>query len=124
MAASGAHTGDISAEMLKDAGCAYVIVGHSERRSDHGETDAMVRAKAEAVRAAGLVPIVCVGETASERMAEETLNVIERQVDGSLPREGEPGAHRRQTLLVRLVRRTDRLYGIHETVVRASRREL
>ncbi len=92
MAASGAHTGDISAEMLKDAGCAYVIVGHSERRSDHGETDAMVRAKAEAVRAAGLVPIVCVGETASERMAEETLNVIERQVDGSLPREGEPGA--------------------------------
>ena len=69
-----------------------MIVGHSERRSDHGETDAMVRAKAEAARAAGLVPIVCVGETAAERLAEETLNVIERQVDGSLPRAGEPGA--------------------------------
>src|SRR3546814_8084876 len=61
--AEGAHTGDIAATMLRDVGCSYVIVGHSERRADHGESDAAVRAKAEAARAAGLVPIVCVGET-------------------------------------------------------------
>ena len=61
--ASGAHTGDISAEMLKDAGATYVIVGHSERRSDHGETDTLVRAKASAALRAGLTPIICVGET-------------------------------------------------------------
>ena len=66
--ASGAHTGDISAEMLKDAGAAYVIVGHSERRADHGETDATVRAKAEAAIRAGLTPIICVGETRAERL--------------------------------------------------------
>src|SRR5436305_2111163 len=62
-AAKGAHTGDISAEMLKDAGCSHVIVGHSERRSDHGESDAMVRAKAEAANRAGLVAVICVGES-------------------------------------------------------------
>ena len=84
-ARSGAHTGDISAEMLADAGCRYVIVGHSERRADHGEDDALVRAKAEAAAAAGLVPIVCVGETASQREAGQTLRVIEAQVTGSLP---------------------------------------
>jgi triosephosphate isomerase len=81
----GAHTGDISAVMLKDAGCAYVIVGHSERRAEHGETDATVRGKAGAAHAAGLVPILCVGETLAEREAGETLAVIERQLEGSLP---------------------------------------
>ncbi len=82
---SGAHTGDISAEMLADAGCRYVIVGHSERRADHGEDDALVRAKAEATAAVGLVPIICVGETATQRGAGEALRVIEAQVTGSLP---------------------------------------
>ncbi len=84
-APSGAHTGDISAGMLADAGCRYVILGHSERRADHGESDAEVRAKAEAATAAGLVPIVCVGETAAQRGAGEALGVIEAQVTGSLP---------------------------------------
>ncbi len=82
---SGAHTGDISAEMLKDAGAAYVIVGHSERRADHGETDDVVRAKAEAAHRAGLVAIVCVGETEAQRDAKETLKVIRGQLKGSLP---------------------------------------
>lgn len=83
--ASGAHTGDVSAPMLRDAGASYVIVGHSERRADHGETDALVRAKADAVRAAGLVPIVCIGETAAERDGGNTLDVLTRQVKGSVP---------------------------------------
>ena len=87
---AGAHTGDISAEMLEDAGCSYVLVGHSERRADHGESDATVRAKAEAAQAAGLIPIVCVGESAEERTAGRALAVIERQVSHSLPRAGEP----------------------------------
>lgn len=82
---SGAHTGDISAEMLKDAGAAYAIVGHSERRADHGETDKTVRAKAEAAHRAGLVAIVCVGETEAERDAGSTLKVIRTQLKGSLP---------------------------------------
>ncbi len=82
--ASGAHTGDISAEMLKDAGAGFVIVGHSERRADHGETDATVRAKAEAAHRAGLVAIVCVGETEQQRDAGETLKVIGGQLAGSL----------------------------------------
>jgi triosephosphate isomerase (TIM) len=82
---SGAHTGDISAPMLKDAGASHVIVGHSERRTDHGETDALVRAKAEAALAAGLVAIVCIGETEAERDAGQTLAVTGRQLDGSLP---------------------------------------
>ncbi|HEX9790627.1 MAG TPA: triose-phosphate isomerase [Kiloniellales bacterium] len=84
-ARSGAHTGDISAEMLRDTGCTYAIVGHSERRTDHGEDDASVRAKAQAAQAAGLIPIVCVGETAAERAAGETLAVVARQVAGSVP---------------------------------------
>ncbi|TAK50058.1 MAG: triose-phosphate isomerase [Xanthobacteraceae bacterium] len=83
--ASGAHTGDLSAEMLKDAGARFVIVGHSERRADHGETDMTVRAKAEAARRAGLVAIVCVGETRSQRDAGKTLDVIAGQLAGSLP---------------------------------------
>ena len=84
-AASGAHTGDTSALALKDAGAAYVIVGHSERRTDHGETDAQVRAKAEAAVAVGLIPIVCVGETEGQRDAGDTLDVIGRQLAGSVP---------------------------------------
>jgi triosephosphate isomerase len=81
----GAHTGDISAPMLKDAGCSYVIVGHSERRTDHGETDEMVKAKAQAALAAGLNVIVCIGETLEERDAGKTLDVNRRQLHGSLP---------------------------------------
>jgi triosephosphate isomerase len=73
VAASGAHTGDISAEMLADAGATYVIVGHSERRADHGETSALVRAKAEAAHRAGLVSIICIGEIEAERRAGRTL---------------------------------------------------
>jgi len=87
--ASGAHTGDIGAPMLRDAGCTHVIVGHSERRADHGEGDTLVRAKAAAALAAGLVPIVCVGETGAERAAGATLSVIGAQVRGSLPDTGE-----------------------------------
>jgi triosephosphate isomerase len=83
-APSGAHTGDVSAEMLKDAGAVYVIVGHSERRTDHGETDALVRAKAAAARRAGLTAIVCVGETRAEREAGRTLDVVRGQLAGSL----------------------------------------
>jgi triosephosphate isomerase len=83
--ASGAHTGDVSAEMLKDAGASAVIVGHSERRADHGETDAMVRAKVEAAYRAGLMAIICIGETAGERKAGKTLAVVTGQLAGSLP---------------------------------------
>src|SRR5690348_4714704 len=83
--ASGAHTGDVSAEMLKDAGASHVIVGHSERRTDHGESDTTVRAKAEAAWRAGLLPIVCIGETLGEREARQTLGVLEKQLKGSVP---------------------------------------
>ena len=83
--AAGAHTGDLAAEMLRDAGAAAVIVGHSERRADHGETDALVRRKAMAARRAGLLAIVCVGETKAEREAKKTLDVVSRQVEGSIP---------------------------------------
>jgi len=83
--ASGAYTGDISAEMLKDAGAAAVIVGHSERRRYYGETNAAVRAKALAAKRAGLLAIVCVGETRAEREAGATLAVVGAQLDGSLP---------------------------------------
>ena len=83
--ANGAHTGDISAEMLKDAGASHVIVGHSERRSDHAETNAVVRAKAEAAWRAGLLPIVCIGETLAEREAGRTLAILETQLKGSVP---------------------------------------
>src|SRR3546814_2100750 len=80
-AAAGAHTGDTAAPMLRDIGCTYVIVGHSERRGDHRESDAQVRAKAEAALSAGLVPIVCVGETEKERSADQTLAVISRSAE-------------------------------------------
>jgi triosephosphate isomerase (TIM) len=87
----GAHTGDISAPMLKDAGCAYVILGHSERRQNHHESDALVRAKVAAAQGAGLIPIVCVGETAAQRDAGETLTVVGGQIGGSLPDIAGPG---------------------------------
>ena len=83
--ASGAHTGDISAEMLADAGASAVIVGHSERRADHGESDTLVRQKAEAAWRAGLTAIVCIGETQSQRDAGQTLDICRGQLQGSLP---------------------------------------
>ena len=85
---SGAHTGDVSAEMLADAGASHVIVGHSERRADHRETDAHVRAKAVAAIRAGLTPIVCVGETREEREAGRAEAVVREQLKGSLPEGG------------------------------------
>jgi len=90
--ASGAHTGDLSAEMLADAGARAVIVGHSERRADHGETDALVRQKAEAVWRAGLTAIVCIGETREQRDAGKTLDSCGGQLKGSLP-EGSTAAN-------------------------------
>ncbi len=83
--ASGAHTGDVSAEMLKDAGASHVIVGHSERRADHGETDAQVLAKAEAAWLAGLVAIICIGETQAQRDAGRALEILSGQIAGSVP---------------------------------------
>jgi triosephosphate isomerase len=85
ISASGAHTGDLSAEMLRDAGAAYVIVGHSERRVDHGETDALVCEKARAALRAGLIPIICVGENREQREAAEALPVVGGQIEGSVP---------------------------------------
>lgn len=82
---SGAHTGDISAAMLADAGASSIIVGHSERRADHHETDGLVRAKAAAVLGMGLRAIICVGETEGQRKAGETLSVVAGQLRGSLP---------------------------------------
>jgi triosephosphate isomerase len=90
-AEAGAHTGDISAEMLKDAGASSVIVGHSERRTDHGETDAVVNAKAVAAWRAGLTAIVCIGETQGEREAGRTLDVLSRQIAGSVPASATAG---------------------------------
>jgi triosephosphate isomerase (TIM) len=87
---SGAHTGDISAAMLRDAGATHVIVGHSERRADHAETDALVRAKAEAAVSQGMVAIVCVGETEAERDAGQTLDLVRRQLAGSVPAGAAP----------------------------------
>jgi len=87
---SGAHTGDISAEMLKDAGASHVILGHSERRTDHGEDDAAVHAKAAAAWRAGLVAIICVGETRAERESGKTLDVLSRQIAGSVPVSATP----------------------------------
>src|SRR6202163_682394 len=83
--ASGAHTGDISAEMLADAGARAIIVGHSERRADHGESDMLVRQKTEAAWRAGLIAIVCIGETQKQRDAGQTLDVCGGQLNGSLP---------------------------------------
>lgn len=90
--ASGAHTGDISAAMLKDVGCGYAIVGHSERRTDHGEGDAVVKAKAAAAQAAGLIAIVCIGETLAQRDAGQAMDVNRSQLAGSLP-EGATAAN-------------------------------
>ena len=87
---SGAHTGDLSAAMLREAGAAYVIVGHSERRTNHGETDGLVAAKARAAHAAGLTAIICLGETRAEREGGRTLDVVGRQLDASVP-EGATG---------------------------------
>ncbi len=84
-AAQGAHTGDVSAPMLKEAGASYVILGHSERRENHGETNADVRAKTMAAMAAGLTPIVCVGETLTEREAGMAEEVVRTQLRHSLP---------------------------------------
>jgi triosephosphate isomerase len=81
----GAHTGDLSAAMLRDAGCSHVILGHSERRTDHHESDALIRAKVKATREAGLVAILCVGETAQQRDAGQARAVVARQLTGSLP---------------------------------------
>ena len=83
---NGAHTGDIADEMIADAGATFVIVGHSERRTDHAETDAIVKAKAEAAFRAGLNAIVCVGETRAEREGGKTLTVVGTQLSGSLPK--------------------------------------
>ncbi|MDV7145249.1 triose-phosphate isomerase [Tropicimonas sp. TH_r6] len=82
---TGAHTGDISAEMVKDAGGAYAIVGHSERRTDHAETNEIVNAKAQAAIGAGLVAVVCIGETLEQRDAGETLDLVGDQLAGSIP---------------------------------------
>lgn len=85
----GAHTGDVSAAMVKDAGADFTIVGHSERRANHGESDAVVKAKAAAVLAAGMNVIVCVGETEAQRSAGQAEEVVARQLEGSLPRGGK-----------------------------------
>lgn len=85
IAEKGAHTGDISAEMVADAGGRLILVGHSERRADHGEQDALVRAKAEAVWRAGLLAVICIGETEAQYRAGETLKVLDSQLTGSVP---------------------------------------
>ena len=84
----GAHTGDLSAAMLADAGARYVITGHSERRADHGETDEGVRAKSEAAQAAGLVPVICVGESQDDREAGRHIEIVTAQLAGSIPAGG------------------------------------
>lgn len=84
-ATAGAHTGDLSAEMLADAGASMVLLGHSERREDHGETDEMIRTKAVAAHAAGLVSVICVGESLEQREAAQTLDVIGAQLAASVP---------------------------------------
>lgn len=86
----GAHTGDVSAQMLKDIGARFVILGHSERRTHHGETSGQARAKAKAALAAGLIPIICVGETLQEREAGRAKEVVEHQVTASVPEEEKP----------------------------------
>jgi triosephosphate isomerase (TIM) len=87
--ASGAHTGDVSAAMLADCGCSAVIVGHSERRADHGESSELVAAKAKAALDASLTAIVCVGETEAERDRGATLEVVSAQLEGSIPADAE-----------------------------------
>ncbi len=93
VAPSGAFTGDLSAEMLKDAGASYVILGHSERRAGHGETSELVREKARAAHRAGLIAIICVGETFSEREAGEASRVVGEQLDGSIPEDLTPESY-------------------------------
>lgn len=83
-APQGAHTGDTSVSQLIDAGCTWTLCGHSERRADRGETDAFVGEKADAAASAGLAPLICVGETQSEREAEQTFDVLERQLNAAL----------------------------------------
>ena len=85
VAPTGAHTGDVSAHQIADTGATYVIVGHSERRTDHGETNDVVQAKAQAAHDAGLIAIVCIGETLTQREAGDTLNVLGQQMAGSIP---------------------------------------
>ena len=89
---SGAHTGDVSADMIKDAGASAVLVGHSERRTDHNESDEIVKAKAQAALKAGLLVVVCIGETEAERRSGKTLDVLSRQLEGSMP-EGATSAN-------------------------------
>jgi triosephosphate isomerase len=91
-AVSGAYTGDVSARMLKDAGGSWVIIGHSERRQHHGETDALVAAKAKAAWQAGLRTITCIGETQAQRSAGQALSICSSQLEGSIP-EGMAAAH-------------------------------
>jgi triosephosphate isomerase (TIM) len=90
VAAAGAHTGDISAAMIADAGGTAVIVGHSERRADHQETDRLVRAKAAAATAAGLTAIVCIGESEADRDSGLTIDVVAAQLAGSVPEDAVP----------------------------------
>jgi triosephosphate isomerase len=90
--ASGAYTGDVSATQLLDAGCTWTLCGHSERRRDHDETDALVAAKANAAGSAGLVPLVCIGESEEERETGRTFEVLERQLSGALTGRPEPFA--------------------------------
>ena len=97
---AGAHTGDISAPMLRDAGANFVIVGHSERRTDHRETDIMVRAKAMAGLAEMMRVILCLGETLEERKAGRTLDVVGAQLDGSMPASFPPGIKARDALII------------------------
>ncbi|MET4807986.1 triose-phosphate isomerase [Limibacillus sp. MBR-115] len=85
----GAHTGDISAAMLADLGCRFVIVGHSERRNDHAESNTVVRQKARAAQAAGMIPVICVGESLEEREAGQAEACVADQIRGSLPDDGE-----------------------------------
>lgn len=89
-AEKGAHTGEISAEMLRDAGASHVIIGHSERRADHGEDNDLVRAKLSAARRAGLVAVVCIGETLADRESGRTLDVLDGQLAGSLDEDVSP----------------------------------
>ena len=98
--AAGAHTGDISAAMLREAGATWVIVGHSERRTDHRETDLMVRAKAMAGLTEWMRVILCLGETLEERQAGRTLDVVGGQLDGSLPASFPPGITAKDALIV------------------------
>jgi triosephosphate isomerase len=84
-APSGAHTGDLSAEMLADAGATWCLAGHSERRQDHDEADADVAAQIEAILRAGMTPLLCIGETLDQREAGQTLDVLMAQLDGSIP---------------------------------------